>query len=56
MFNPSSVTAHIIPHDSTPRSIPFFIFTSPGNSEPSLAIGIISPTCTLSAPVTICTT
>jgi len=37
-----------------PLSFPVFIFTPPGSSEPSFAIGTRSPTFTLSAPVTIC--
>ncbi|MCY1408986.1 hypothetical protein D9M71_243200 [compost metagenome] len=43
-----------IPCDSTPRSLPFLILKSPGNTAPMVATGAFIPTRTLGAPHTIC--
>ena len=43
-----------IPCDSTPRSLPFLILKSPGNTAPIVATGAFMPTPTFGAPQTIC--
>ncbi len=45
---------HSIPCDSTPRSLPFLILKSPGNTAPMVATGAFIPTRTFGAPHTIC--
>ena len=61
---PSSSIEHIIPQDSTPRSLPFLILIPPGvifpswppaTRPPSRTTGTLSPSFTFGAPVTICT-
>ena len=55
---PSSWNEHIMPFETTPRSLPLVIFTPPGRVELCRQTGQISPTevsVTLGAPVTICT-
>ena len=44
-----------MPLDTTPRSLPFSIFTPPGRVDLWRAAGTRSPTWTFQAPVTICT-
>ena len=43
-----------MPCDSTPRSWPFLILKSPGNTAPTVATGAFIPTYTFGAPHTIC--
>ncbi len=63
-LEPSSSIEHIIPYDSTPRSLPFLIL-KPSSDWPSLCelatcppsrtTGTFCPSFTFGAPVTICT-
>ena len=52
----SSPIEQSIPFDSTPRSLPALITTSPGSFATGIAAGTIAPSNTFCAPVTICTT
>ncbi len=45
---------HSMPCDSIPRSLPFLILKSPGNTAPIVATGAFIPTRTFGAPHTIC--
>ena len=49
-----SEAPHSIPCDSIPRSLPFLILKSPGNTAPMVATGAFIPTRTFGAPHTIC--
>ena len=50
---PSSFSEHIIPNDSTPRTLACLI-SKPGNTAPTKAHGALIPTRAFLAPQTIC--
>ena len=52
--SPSSRAEQIMPADTTPRSLLFFIFTSPGKTQPTQATATFRPARTFGAPHTIC--
>ena len=52
--SPSSRLEQFMPNESTPRSLPFLIFMSPGSVAPTSAVTVLSPTSKFWAPHTTC--